>query len=175
MIDRKKLRELAEKATPGPWNSYVYVDHDGPPGCDDIGIQAPSKKRSMHVEVLCKMDWYDGGSSDFERADAESTAEYIAEIPPETILALLDAIEAADVRNTLLSACLHKAEDERDRLREDAKRLDWLNNASEMGLVEFGFEMDGGVFMRNSEAGGPEVDFRERNSVREAIDAARKE
>lgn len=116
-MDRDKLRELAQKATPGPWNSYVYVDHDGPPACDDIGIQAPSKKRSMHVEVLCKMDWYDGGSSDFERADAESTAGYIAEIPPETILALLDALEAADVKNTLLSACLHKAEDERDRLR----------------------------------------------------------
>lgn len=126
------------------------------------------KLRELAEKIIAAIDLPD--NAEFETA----RWQYRAYTHPETILALLDALEAADVKNTLLSACLHKAEDERDRLREDAKRLDWLNNASEMGLVEFGFEMDGGVFMRNSEAGGPEVDFRERNSVREAIDAARK-
>lgn len=115
------------------------------------------------------------GSLDSEECCAWEIADEAmhGSLTPEVLLDLLDALDATDAKNTLLSACLHKAEEERDGLREDAKRLDWLNNTSEMGLVEFGFEMDGGVFMRNSEAGGPEVDFRERNSVREAIDAAR--
>lgn len=74
MIDRVKLRELAEK-------------------------------------IIAAIDLPD--NAEFETA----RWQYRAYTHPETILALLDALEAADVKNTLLSACLHKAEDERDRLQ----------------------------------------------------------
>lgn len=69
------------------------------------------KLRELAKKIIAAIDLPD--NAEFETA----RWQYRAHTHPETILALLDALEAADVKNTLLSACLHKAEEERDRLR----------------------------------------------------------
>lgn len=102
MIDRVKLRELAEK-------------------------------------IIAAIDLPD--NAEFETA----RWQYRAYTHPETILALLDALEAADVKNTLLSACLHKAEDERDKLRTvlDGLPQDAIDGGwTARGMIEYAKRME---------------------------------
>lgn len=58
-----------------------------------------------------------------------------------------------------------------ERLRVDVKRLDWLDAVCNETLLEFGFEMDGGVYLRIDATGHGGTDIREKNSARAAIDS----
>ncbi len=56
--------------------------------------------------------------------------------------------------------------------QDDVKRLDWLDAQSNDACLEFGFEMDGGVYLRIDSPGCVSKDIREMNSARAAIDFA---
>lgn len=84
-IDRGALRALAEKATPGPWEHGADEDppdsailHDG---CAVFDVAHHANMRT----VLAR-------GEDFSRADAR----YIAAVSPTVVVALLDALDAAE-------------------------------------------------------------------------------
>ncbi len=64
-------------------------------------------------------------------------------------------------------------EEKLSEAREDAARLDWLNEFVQCGCADFGFELDGGVYLRLAQPSAETVDIREANGIRAAIDAAR--
>ena len=75
MIDTTKLRELAQKATPGPWTQWEgrgWV-HAGTPEANG---------------QICRTD-----CGDFSDAQEIKNAEYIAAANPATVLALLDELD----------------------------------------------------------------------------------
>lgn len=55
----------------------------------------------------------------------------------------------------------------------DSERMDWLEDAVSGGHVESAFEMDGGVHLTVCIVGDEPLEIREKNTLREAIDAAR--
>lgn len=57
----------------------------------------------------------------------------------------------------------------------DLGRMEALEEWATMGCVELGVEIDGGVYLSVYLLGGPEIELREQNSIRDAIDKARKE
>jgi hypothetical protein len=57
-------------------------------------------------------------------------------------------------------------------LEADKARLDWLEDAVSGGHIESAFEMDGGVHLTVCMAGDEPLELRDKNSLREAIDAA---
>jgi hypothetical protein len=54
----------------------------------------------------------------------------------------------------------------------DTELLDYLNRQAELGLVTFGLELDGGVFVEVQPLGSAGVSIRERNDVRELLTMA---
>lgn len=78
-IDTKALRELAQKATPGPWKNGGTVEQDG-----------GEYKDIIPTTVNCGTYCY-GGS--VERAE-EADLEFIAAANPAVVLALLDELQA---------------------------------------------------------------------------------
>jgi hypothetical protein len=56
---------------------------------------------------------------------------------------------------------------------EDTARLDWLGQAAEGAHISLCFEIDGGVHCTVEPVGGEAVAGRNKNTIREAIDAAR--
>lgn len=101
MIDRARLRALAEAATPGPWEAEIRD------GC--LFITAIDGNTSV-AEVL--------GPPTHQVVAADAT--YIAAASPDTVLALLDALDALDA-----------AERERDGANERASQ--WVRIAGEHG------------------------------------------
>lgn len=61
--------------------------------------------------------------------------------------------------------------EEIERLRADGVRLNWLDALSDEACLEFGFEIDGGVYLRIDAPGHGSIDIREKNSARAAIDS----
>lgn len=84
MTDIRKLRELAEKASPGPWTvngEHFTVCSTGNSGEDG---------RDYHVA----MNGY--AARDGADSDAKADASYIAAVCPTQITALLDRLERAE-------------------------------------------------------------------------------
>lgn len=84
MVDRKRLRELAMAATPGPWRTHSA-------GTSDDGVVRTIRdqsKMSREVAITTTGDVTD------EREAANT--EFIAAANPQTILELLDALDAAE-------------------------------------------------------------------------------
>ncbi|NLC21504.1 MAG: ead/Ea22-like family protein [Halomonadaceae bacterium] len=83
-VDKAKLRELAEGATPGPWMA-----------ASDWDRYAVMQHRSPHKRVVCSGNqnnaerWGYDHWSGCDRADAD----FIATANPATVLTLLDEIE----------------------------------------------------------------------------------
>ena len=77
-------------------------------------------------------------------------------------------LESTRIRIAELEAALEEA-------REDSDRLDWLDQFIQCGCADFGFELDGGVYLQLNSPGAETVNIREANDARAAIDAARKE
>ena len=85
MIDTTKLRELAQKATPGPWeysswdiNSFAIV----------VGFDSPG---STTGEMIVYPDASD--EEGYGGVKLLNDAEYIAAANPDTMLQLLDALD----------------------------------------------------------------------------------
>lgn len=90
----KKLKALAEKATPGPWVSFIRTSVQAVFGPD--GVQPDS--------LGAVVNWPGFDSSDQTKVQRKANARYIAAANPAVILQLLAE------RDALLA--------ERDRLRE---------------------------------------------------------
>jgi hypothetical protein len=75
------LKELAEKATKGPWSQVLFTSD----GSNDPMPQVVSKK-----EILVHCEWL-GSDRDNENI---RNASYVAALSPEIILALVNAVEA---------------------------------------------------------------------------------
>ncbi|HFG9821826.1 TPA: ead/Ea22-like family protein [Salmonella enterica subsp. enterica serovar Frintrop] len=74
-IDKRTLREVAEKATPGPWKVFSDID------TKTFSIHTPRDKRCENV-----IKW---GGFDCQK-NAKANAEFIAAFNPKVALALLD-------------------------------------------------------------------------------------
>jgi hypothetical protein len=108
MIDTTKLRELAQKATPGPWTQWEgrgWV-HAGTPEASAAGYLAGTYGQ------ICRT-----GCDDFSDAQEIKNAEYIAAANPATVLALLDELDRTKGTVAIAGAALSAAERELDRLR----------------------------------------------------------
>ncbi len=108
MIDTTQLRELAQKASPGPWTQWEgrgWV-HAGTPEANEKGYMA-----GTHGQV-CRTD-----CGDFSDAKEIKNAEYIAAANPATVLALLDELDRTKGSVAIAGAALSAAERELDRLR----------------------------------------------------------
>lgn len=79
-IDKRALREVAEKATKGPWKVFSDID------TKTFSIHTPRDKRCENV-----IKW---GGFDCQ-PNAESNAEFIAAFNPKVALALLDELDTA--------------------------------------------------------------------------------
>lgn len=77
-IDKRELREAAEKATPGPWEYY--------PGNTSIEYNVDSM-----VEDQGSIVYVDSG--DFTQKQTDLNGAFIAAANPATVLALLDELE----------------------------------------------------------------------------------
>jgi hypothetical protein len=56
----------------------------------------------------------------------------------------------------------------------DEHRLDWIENFIQSGMLTTAFDMDGSIYLAVQPLGRAEHFFRERNSLREALDEAMK-
>jgi hypothetical protein len=78
-IDTNKLREIAERATPGPWawwTSYCVKRLTTGGGPDGGGLHA-TMVRQVHVDTAC----------------SPADMDHLAPFDPTTVLALLDQVE----------------------------------------------------------------------------------
>lgn len=105
-VDEKKLRELAEGATPGPWKqgmvsgrcrkpSHGKSHHPGPLGKDPCvyayTISNADDYECRHVSIEPNITLI--GSDESGPVLSESNAAFIAAVNPQTVIALLDEIE----------------------------------------------------------------------------------
>jgi hypothetical protein len=92
MTDIDALEALAKAATPGPYQWTTYVDHDGPPACDNIMLQAVMKDC---WEEVCSFAWDEKGKyHPAMRKQAEANAAYAVAANPAAILALIAEVRA---------------------------------------------------------------------------------
>ncbi|EBP9662406.1 ead/Ea22-like family protein [Salmonella enterica] len=80
-IDKRALREVAERATKGPWKVFSDID------TKTFSIHTPRDKRCENV-----IKW---GGFDCQ-PNAEANAEFIAAFNPKVALALLDELDSAN-------------------------------------------------------------------------------
>lgn len=80
-IDKRALREAAEKATPGRWEYY--------PGNTSIEYNVDSMDEDQGSIVYVD-------SGDFTQKQTDLNGAFIAAANPATVLALLDELEAKD-------------------------------------------------------------------------------
>ena len=95
-IDKRALREAAEKAGADEWCAFIDTKSK------TYSVHTPGDNRCGDVVKWAGFDWQ-------KRAAAK--AKFIAAANPATVLALLDELEAKDVQIANLTA-------ERDALRE---------------------------------------------------------
>lgn len=84
-LDLKKLREVADRATPGPWSRLSGKLRPQFSLCINE-IHGPDE------ECLIRWNGFDGVDTNKRQTDVN--AKFIATFNPKTILALLDAYEA---------------------------------------------------------------------------------
>ncbi|WP_275183637.1 ead/Ea22-like family protein [Citrobacter freundii] len=80
-IDKRALRDAAEKATPGRWEYY--------PGNTSIEYNVDSMDEGQGSIVYVD-------SGDFTQKQTDLNGAFIASVNPATVLALLDELEAKD-------------------------------------------------------------------------------
>ena len=64
--------------TPGPWQTFTLVDHDGPPECDEIQIQGV---RYNAWQCIASCEWSNSGGHRPSRSEAHANARLIAAAP----------------------------------------------------------------------------------------------
>ncbi|EAO4118577.1 ead/Ea22-like family protein [Salmonella enterica] len=112
-IDKQALREVAEKATKGPWKVFSDID------TKTFSIHTPRDKRCENV-----IKW---GGFDCQ-PNAEANAEFIAAFNPKVALALLDEnIQLQRGKDALEAVALALRDDMRDaweQLEEAEKQVE---------------------------------------------------
>lgn len=112
-VDYLALREKAEKATCGAWSlEYGESRFDS----DDALIY----REVAGYLPICKIEGAhpEGGFDEDFQMEQQANAEFIAAANPDTVLALLDELEAAEKRIAELEAKLDSA----DKLQDSAFR-----------------------------------------------------
>ncbi|HDC2547958.1 TPA: ead/Ea22-like family protein [Salmonella enterica] len=113
-IDKRALREVAEKATPGPWKVFSDID------TKTFSIHTPRDKRCENV-----IKW---GGFDCQ-PNAEANAEFIAAFNPKVALALLDEnIQLQREKDAIEAVALAL----RDDMRQSREKLE----AAERSIAE---------------------------------------
>ncbi len=114
-IDKRALREVAEKATKGPWTLFSDID------TKTFSIHTPRDKRCENV-----IKW---GGFDCQ-PNAEANAEFIAAFNPKVALALLDEnIQLQREKDAIEAVALALRDDMRDareQLEEAEKQVEEL-------------------------------------------------
>ncbi|EPV9249054.1 ead/Ea22-like family protein, partial [Salmonella enterica subsp. enterica serovar Braenderup] len=122
-IDKRALREVAERATKGPWSLFSDID------TKTFSIHTPRDKRCENV-----IKW---GGFDCQ-PNAEANAEFIAAFNPKVALALLDELEAETrYREGAFIACNRwhdKFREADDKLAAAERRIEELER-SETQLI----------------------------------------
>ncbi|EBR0153057.1 ead/Ea22-like family protein [Salmonella enterica] len=122
-IDKRALREVAERATKGPWKVFSDID------TKTFSIHTPRDKRCENV-----IKW---GGFDCQ-PNAEANAEFIAAFNPKVALALLDELEAETrYREGAFIACNRwhdKFREADDKLAAAERRIEELER-SETQLI----------------------------------------
>ena len=133
-IDKRELREAAEKATPGPWEYY--------PGntCIEYNVDSMVEDQGSIVYV---------DSGDFTQKQTDLNGAFIAAANPATVLALLDErernlqyIKRRDQENEDIALTVGKlrveyVDDMREKLEAAEKRIAELESGSQaQKLVE---------------------------------------
>lgn len=113
-IDKRALREAAEKATPGRWEYY--------PGNTSIEYNVDSMDEDQGSIVYVD-------SGDFTQKQTDLNGDFIAAANPATVLALLDELEAAERRIVELEGELEVSQHELSDT-EDAMHI-WADRAKE--------------------------------------------
>ncbi|ECI3890494.1 ead/Ea22-like family protein [Salmonella enterica subsp. enterica] len=112
-IDKRALREVAEKATKGPWKVFSDID------TKTFSIHTPRDKRCENV-----IKW---GGFDCQ-PNAEANAEFIAAFNPKVALALLDEnIQLHREKDAIEAVALALRDDMRDaweQLEEAEKQVE---------------------------------------------------
>lgn len=113
-IDKRALREVAEKATKGPWTLFSDID------TKTFSIHTPRDKRCENV-----IKW---GGFDCQ-PNAEANAEFIAAFNPKVALALLDEnIQLQREKDAIEAVAL--------ALRDDMRQLREKLEAAERSIAE---------------------------------------
>lgn len=129
-IDKRALREAAEKATKGEWWSDV-VETDGEYGEGEDRVSG-YHSYAVYVGHESLLDMTNSTAAcihtewdhDYHMAwdeTAKRNAEFIAAANPATVLALLNELEAADALNKHLELAIRKAEGCGEALRRRAE------------------------------------------------------
>lgn len=104
-IDKRALREAAEKATPGRWEYY--------PGNTSIEYNVDSMDEGQGSIVYVD-------SGDFTKKQTDLNGAFIAAANPATVLALLDELEA---EQRISSTWRKTAESNREKLEAAERRI----------------------------------------------------
>ncbi|ECT8280300.1 TPA: ead/Ea22-like family protein [Salmonella enterica subsp. enterica serovar Saintpaul str. CFSAN004163] len=122
-IDKQALRQLAERATKGPWRAFSDI------GTETYAIHTPRDKRCGNVIKWAGFDC---------QKNAKANAEFIAAANPATVLALLDELEAETrYREGAFIACNRwhdKFREADDKLEAAERRIEELEH-SETQLI----------------------------------------
>jgi regulator of replication initiation timing len=113
-MDMKKLRELCEKATPGPWN--IFEDFSSL----EIHAGEVLTKASGVIQAnwVCSVEDVDANGNNNHSNDAEFIAAARTALPEA-----LDEIEWYEQNKTQLEQQVDELIDENDRLRTEIKKV----------------------------------------------------
>ncbi len=93
-MDTNKLKELAERATPGPWSCNRHWAIVGGPI-----LEFTNGAAQQQIAMACGQSW-------MRDDELRNNAEFIAAANPKTILALLDEIDQLKAENEALRGAL---------------------------------------------------------------------
>ncbi|EOG2908788.1 ead/Ea22-like family protein [Salmonella enterica] len=162
-IDKRALREVAEKATKGPWKVFSDID------TKTFSIHTPRDKRCENV-----IKW---GGFDCQ-PNAEANAEFIAAFNPKVALALLDEVESAEhtaavdheaacslvEENEELKRRITEMESKNSNLRTIAHEQNELAIRANLDSINDAVEMDR-LHKRIAELEAREISLPERSSM----------
>lgn len=114
MTTNKQLRELAEKATPGPWITHTDKWGELSVRSNNAEDAAEYAECGVFYELAERIGGHVRGDDFDDFSEVHANAQLIAAANPATVLALLDENEA------LQAEC--------EKLRKDAARYRWLRS-----------------------------------------------
>ncbi|EJN2819027.1 TPA: ead/Ea22-like family protein [Salmonella enterica] len=121
-IDKRELREVAEKATKGPWKVFSDID------TKTFSIHTPRDKRCENV-----IKW---GGFDCQ-PNAEANAEFIAAFNPKVALALLDENIQLQRKKDAIEAVALALRDDMRQAREQLAAAERRNAELDKRLIEY--------------------------------------